>query len=681
MPVAVYLRVSTEEQRERQSIQTQRDFAQRYCDLHQLPIHEMYADDGVSGTLPLHARPAGHQLLDDARHHRFQQLLVFKLDRLGRDTRLTLEAVAQLEACGVAVRSMTEEFDSQSASGRLMMTLLSGFATHEREVIRERSMAGTRRKAEAGAWLGGVVPYGYRKEGQPGNSRLAPSQQPLPGCAWSAAEVVRRIYGWCAEQQQSCQQIADELNRLHIPCRGMETDGQPSTRRRIAAVWRPSHVRNLIVSRTNMGQHVFGKRCRNGASPPIVRAVPALVAESVWQAAQRVLHAHRGGRACTASQPFLLRGLIHCGRCGLLYSGMRQRGPQPGHSYRCNGRQFAHALYGSREHQCAGKNLPGGLVDGVVWAEIQGFLRQSQQILTQLRQRVKLSEVERQRREQELADLRAQRREKGAERERMLGLFRRGRIDEATLDRHLDAIDGEVAALQAGITAAERALCEDERAAQLRAAEKLLGSLRAELDEPLTPVVQRQIVEALVDKIEVGTVERWGVPQSAVTVTYRFTPPASAEPLVLPLRHTLHGRWKVPEKAETVGDHLRRRRLELGLLQRQVAEQLGVAQGTMHNWEKNRCQPRVQHMPAVVRFLGYTPPVATDSWAARLVQGRRAIGLSQKEAARQMGVVQCTLARWERGEREPEGDYAARTRRFLQGTSAKKPAAAVAGRA
>lgn len=162
MPVAIYLRVSTEEQRERQTIHTQRDFAQRYADLHQLAIYQMYADDGISGIVPLPTRPAGHQLLDDARHHRFDQLLVFKLDRLGRDTRLTLDAVAQLEACGVAVRSMTEEFDSQSASGRLMMTLLSGFATHEREVIRERSMAGTRRQAEAGVWLGGVVPYGLQ---------------------------------------------------------------------------------------------------------------------------------------------------------------------------------------------------------------------------------------------------------------------------------------------------------------------------------------------------------------------------------------------------------------------------------------------------------------------------------------------------------------------------------------
>jgi site-specific DNA recombinase len=208
------------------------------------------------------------------------QLLVFKLDRLGRDTRVTLEAVAQLENCGVAVRSMTEEFDSQSPSGRLMMTLLSGFATHEREVIRERSMAGTRRQAEAGAWLGGVVPYGYRAEGPPGHRRLTPSESPLPDCEWSAAEMVRRIYHLCAEQEQSCQRIADELNGLHIPCRGAESDGEVPTRRKSAALWRPSHVRNLLVSRTYMGQHVYGKRSGGRQRQVIVRAA---IAALTWE--------------------------------------------------------------------------------------------------------------------------------------------------------------------------------------------------------------------------------------------------------------------------------------------------------------------------------------------------------------------------------------------------------------
>ena len=82
MAVALYLRVSTEEQRERQSIATQLDFALRYCALHQLTIHQTYADDGVSGTVPVELRPLGARLLEDARQHQFNQLLVFKLDRL-----------------------------------------------------------------------------------------------------------------------------------------------------------------------------------------------------------------------------------------------------------------------------------------------------------------------------------------------------------------------------------------------------------------------------------------------------------------------------------------------------------------------------------------------------------------------------------------------------------------------
>ena len=52
MAIAIYCRVSTEEQRERQSIATQREFAERYCDLHKLAVFRVYSDDGVSGTAP-----------------------------------------------------------------------------------------------------------------------------------------------------------------------------------------------------------------------------------------------------------------------------------------------------------------------------------------------------------------------------------------------------------------------------------------------------------------------------------------------------------------------------------------------------------------------------------------------------------------------------------------------------
>src|SRR5579871_4045260 len=139
------------------SIATQREFAERYCALHQLHVGAVFADDGVSGTVPLHLRPAAARILPDARLHRFDQLLVYRLDRLGRDTRLTLQAVAELEQCGVRVKSLTEDFDTATANRRSMLTLLSGFAAHEREVSRERSLAGSQRVAYRTGGRGTII--------------------------------------------------------------------------------------------------------------------------------------------------------------------------------------------------------------------------------------------------------------------------------------------------------------------------------------------------------------------------------------------------------------------------------------------------------------------------------------------------------------------------------------------
>src|ERR1700676_2598105 len=157
-------------------------------------------------------------MLEHARAGKFDQLLVYRLDRLGRETRLILNAVAELEKLGVRVRSMTEEFDTGTATGKLMLTMLAGFAAHERELIRERSVAGTNRLAEAGAWLGGGVPYGYRKEGEKSQRRIVISEVPIPGFEMSEAEVVRIIYRMCAAERKSCQKIADHLNRTGVPC-------------------------------------------------------------------------------------------------------------------------------------------------------------------------------------------------------------------------------------------------------------------------------------------------------------------------------------------------------------------------------------------------------------------------------------------------------------------------------
>jgi site-specific DNA recombinase len=675
MAVGIYLRVSTEEQRERQSIATQRDFAGRYCDLHQLSIHAIYSDDGVSGTVPLDRRPEGAKLLRDARLKKFDQLLVYKLDRLGRETRLTLEAVARLEKCGVRIRSMTEEFDSQTPIGRLMITMLSGFAAHEREVIRERSIAGTDRKAEAGVWLGGVVPYAYRKEGMKGSSRLAVSEELIPGLELSEAEVVRKIYRMCAGEKNSCQKIADHLNCAGIPCESAGTESGPSTgkrRRRVARVWRPSHVRNMIVNRTYMGQHVYGKRSKSRVRKLITRPVAAIVSEEVWEAAQGVLQSNRIVCRRNRKHSYLLRGLIKCGLCGLTFSGITMRPPQWDYYYRCNGRQQARGLYGEAGKKCPSKNLNGDYVERLVWADIEAFLRNPGDVLERLGDRLTLKDEDRQKHEKELASLKERLDQKRTERDRILGLFRRGRIDESTLDQQLDAINLESAGLKSGIEAAEHALSAEDRATQLRSAESLLAALRTKLASPISPEMKRRIVEILVERVQADTMERFGVQHSEITIVYRFSRPEEHAALVLPRSHRLSSRNRMPEMLDTLGDHLLRRRLTLKLLQRQVAEQVGVDKTSIYNWENNRSKPDLVHMPAIILFLGYNPIPPPTGWPDRLVQGRSAMGLTQKEAARRIGVDPSTLARWERGEREPTGAFAASASRFLASKGVKE---------
>jgi len=120
-----------------------------------------------------------------------------------------------------------------------------------------------------------------------------------------------------------------------------------------------------------------------------------------------------------------------------------------------------------------------------------------------------------------------------------------------------------------------------------------------------------------------------------------------------------------PRELKTIGDHLRKKRLELKLLQKEVAQMLGVDEVTVYNWEKNRASPRLQHTPKVVEFLGYLPFEEPETLGERIVYYRRLGGVTQKELAKKIGVDPATLARWERGEREPQGAYRERLVSFL----------------
>jgi DNA-binding transcriptional regulator YiaG len=108
-----------------------------------------------------------------------------------------------------------------------------------------------------------------------------------------------------------------------------------------------------------------------------------------------------------------------------------------------------------------------------------------------------------------------------------------------------------------------------------------------------------------------------------------------------------------PTALVTIGDHIRKRRLDLGLFQRQVAAQIGVDEDSVWNWEKGGMKPEIRYLTGIMSFLGYNPLPEPESLPSRLVWARSSRGLSRVSCARMLGVDPSTLARWETGRGKP----------------------------
>jgi len=106
---------------------------------------------------------------------------------------------------------------------------------------------------------------------------------------------------------------------------------------------------------------------------------------------------------------------------------------------------------------------------------------------------------------------------------------------------------------------------------------------------------------------------------------------------------------KYPRELRTLGDHLRKARLDRGLWQEHVAADLGVSVSTLLNWERNHTRVQTRFMPKVVAFLGYDPRGETDRLGERIRALRERQGLSQVALAAKLGLNASTVVAWERG--------------------------------
>jgi DNA-binding transcriptional regulator YiaG len=247
--------------------------------------------------------------------------------------------------------------------------------------------------------------------------------------------------------------------------------------------------------------------------------------------------------------------------------------------------------WGLPDGRCKSKAVRGDHLEEQVWSDVASFLRDPKRVLEQSHALLESDAKGTDQVRKQVARLEGLVAKKATERSRVVGLFRRGRLTDAELDTQMEEIGKEEAALEAQIgDLRSRIAGTDSIGATLSSAEALLGKLRKRIDEPISWEMKRRLVEVLVAGIRVETFEEDGAKQARTTVTYRFSE-RDELPLVLPQSYSTGRVMRIPKASQTIGDHLRRRRLALKLKQSEAAERLGVTESSIWNWEAGKSQP------------------------------------------------------------------------------------------
>lgn len=146
----LYIRVSTDGQ----TVENQRLALQTVAERRGWEIVQTYSDCGISGAKGRDERPGFDTMLRDAGRRRFDLLMVWSIDRLGRSTAAVSAALEELQAAGVAIYADREGMDATTPHGRAMLQMAAVFAELERGMLRERVNAGLARARAAGKQLG-----------------------------------------------------------------------------------------------------------------------------------------------------------------------------------------------------------------------------------------------------------------------------------------------------------------------------------------------------------------------------------------------------------------------------------------------------------------------------------------------------------------------------------------------
>ncbi|MBS0210424.1 MAG: recombinase family protein [Planctomycetes bacterium] len=350
MQCAIYTRKSTEEglEQEFNSLDAQRDAGEAYISSQRhegwVCLPNRYDDGGFTGGNM--ERPALQRLMADIEAGRVNCVVVYKVDRLSRSLLDFARMMEVFEKHHVSFVSVTQQFNTATSMGRLILNVLLSFAQFEREMISERTrdkIAATRRK---GKWSGGMPILGYNVV----ETKLVVNE--------AEAQQVREIFDLYL-QRQSLLAVAKELNardrrtKHWITRKGTARGGRRFDK---------NAIYDLLTNVAYVGKVRYKDEVHRGEHRAIVDA------ETFNQAQSLLQRNGRAGGKSTRHPPALLRGVLRCTACGC---GMS-------HTYTAKGnRQYCYYVCHRAQKQgwqvCPSPSIPAGEIERFVIDQLKGI--------------------------------------------------------------------------------------------------------------------------------------------------------------------------------------------------------------------------------------------------------------------------------------------------------------------
>ena len=308
--VAVYVRWSTDEQENGTTLEVQTESCQYFIKSQgwEFDPNLVYVDDGYSGGNT--ERPALTTLRKAIEAGEIQAVVVYKLDRLSRRVVDCVKLVREEWYGRCSLFSTAERFDTESPVGKMIFNILISFAEFERDVIRDRTQSGKKKRASQGRNAGHKYIYGYRR-GQDGGYELD-GYDPATGSFSGAAAVARRIFTDYLSGASTIQ-IAN----------GLTSDGIPSPLG--ANNWRTSTVARILDNPSYAGTYRYGisqwrigekRKLLDEVTYQVDGAIPPLISPEEFERVRRLRDERAKINPRQLGSLYLISGIAKCGKCG-----------------------------------------------------------------------------------------------------------------------------------------------------------------------------------------------------------------------------------------------------------------------------------------------------------------------------------------------------------------------------